>query len=490
MTYTLDRFPTKEDQVVLDAAEGLERLSDMVSKLDRVIEAALKSRTKKKEAEKAMLRVIEAARSLEAAGTVDEGLDIAGRVLGKVLEFVGRKIITAIVRPILQFSARVAMNLIRMTVQATMRFVLVPALEAVAAAAGFLFTTPVGWAILAGIGAGALLYYSWDSIKEAIGIKPKVVEVEAAQPTGAVVGEAAPEVVAPPQPVEQPRTAVDRVLEPVRQAAAAVEEAVRGPTIVRERPQRQGRFTGFGGDMDGYIHETAQRYPILPERELRGFIRMENGWTGMMSPTGAIGTGQFTAGTWNRLIGRGGAALGMERITGIFEGGGRPRIAPNAHGNFRTEQDPRFDRRVNTLATGLLASQNAEMLRRAGLPINGQNLYFLHNVGPGIIPVLQGRPASAAVQRAIHDQGGVFRDATPEFYVREMGRRYQQAELEANPNTEVVGDNATLTPGTTVEPRQRTGRAVPTRSPALAANDTRPQGDLIRGPGNSIVRTQ
>ncbi|MFX8929908.1 hypothetical protein ABTN05_19235, partial [Acinetobacter baumannii] len=48
----------------------------------------------------------------------------------------------------------------------------------------------------------------------------------------------------------------------------------------------------FGKDVDRYIHEAATKYG-LDEKVLRGFVKMEDGWTGKMSPTGAIGTGQF-----------------------------------------------------------------------------------------------------------------------------------------------------------------------------------------------------
>lgn len=136
-------------------------------------------------------------------------------------------------------------------------------------------------------------------------------------------------------------------------------------------------FNGFGADVDLYIAEAAQRYGIA-EDVLRGFVKMEGGWTGKMSPTGAIGTGQFIKPTWDTLAKtQEGQQIGMTTI------GSR----------FRTAADPRFDKRTNTLATGLLAKQNADVLRSNGLPVTGENLYMLHNIGPGVLPALRGSNA-------------------------------------------------------------------------------------------------
>lgn len=155
-------------------------------------------------------------------------------------------------------------------------------------------------------------------------------------------------------------------------------------------PRRQaGPFSGFGADVDGYIKESSSMYGI-PEDVLRGFVKMEGGWTGAMSPTGAIGTGQFTQRTWDSLSGTAeGKAIGMRRIGS----------------DFRTANDPRHDKRVNTLATGLLAKQNADMLKRAGLPVTGENLYMMHNIGPGVIPALKGQPVTPATEQAMRLNG-------------------------------------------------------------------------------------
>lgn len=99
-----------------------------------------------------------------------------------------------------------------------------------------------------------------------------------------------------------------------------------------------GKFRGFGVDIDNYIREAAAKYGI-DEKVLRGFIKMEAGWTGKMSPTGAIGTGQFTKGTWNELARMtDGKEIGMTPITGE---------------NFRKENDPRYNKQINTFATAL-----------------------------------------------------------------------------------------------------------------------------------------
>ena len=165
-----------------------------------------------------------------------------------------------------------------------------------------------------------------------------------------------------------------------------------------------GKFKGFGADVDRYIKEASAQFGI-PEDVMRGFVKMEGGWTGAMSPTGAIGTGQFVKGTWDDLADtRDGKNIGMTKI------GSR----------FRTAQDPRYDKRVNTLATALLAKKNAEILRKNGVAVTGENLYMMHNIGGGIIPALKGsNNVSASTRRAMDLNGGRGKSAV-EFVAYQM----------------------------------------------------------------------
>ena len=59
-------------------------------------------------------------------------------------------------------------------------------------------------------------------------------------------------------------------------------------------------FNGFGTEIDTYIKESAYRYQV-DEAMLRGLVKIEDGWYGNVSHTGATGIGQFTPGTWNWL---------------------------------------------------------------------------------------------------------------------------------------------------------------------------------------------
>lgn len=177
-----------------------------------------------------------------------------------------------------------------------------------------------------------------------------------------------------------------------------------------------GKFNGFGADIDQYIKESSQRYGI-DEKTLRGFVKMEDGWSGKMSPTGAIGTGQFTQGTWDDLAKtKEGQTIGMSKI------GNR----------FRTKNDPRFDKRVNTLATGLLAKQNAERLKRAGLEITGENLYMLHNIGPGVIPALQGSNSVSAKTIEAMRNNGMQVNESPVAFAQRQKNKFQQHYNVAN----------------------------------------------------------
>lgn len=125
-------------------------------------------------------------------------------------------------------------------------------------------------------------------------------------------------------------------------------------------------FTGFCTEIDSYIRIAAQRYQIS-EPMLRGLIKMEDGWYGNISPTGATGVGQFTVGTWNWLSEtERGKQLGMRLITGKNKG---------------TYADPRRDKYTNTLATALLARWHIEQFHLRRIPATDENLYMAHNIG-------------------------------------------------------------------------------------------------------------
>lgn len=142
------------------------------------------------------------------------------------------------------------------------------------------------------------------------------------------------------------------------------------------KPQK---FDGFGPEMDTYIRVAAQKYGI-DEKVLRGFVKMEAGWKGARSYTGATGVGQFTLRTWNDLASTPeGKEIGMTRISS---------------GMIGKENDPRRDNKINTLATALLARNNAKALAKKKAPVTGENLYMVHNIGPGVIPALAGEPVT------------------------------------------------------------------------------------------------
>ncbi|MEB3790431.1 phage tail tape measure protein [Acinetobacter sp. IK40] len=163
----------------------------------------------------------------------------------------------------------------------------------------------------------------------------------------------------------------------------------------------------FGQDVDGYIKESSKKYGI-PEDVLRGFVKMEAGWTGKMSPTGAIGTGQFIQSTWNGLAAtEDGQDIGMTKID---------------KSNFRKSNDPRYDKRINTLATGLLAQQNAKILKKYGLPITGENLYLAHNIGAETFArALSGNGASKKGILAMRQNGMKEGETPQQFVLRQAG---------------------------------------------------------------------
>lgn len=136
-------------------------------------------------------------------------------------------------------------------------------------------------------------------------------------------------------------------------------------------------FYGFGQEVDSYISIAAKRYGVSEEM-LRGLVKMEDGWTGKLSFTGATGVGQFTMGTWNWLATtERGQQIGMKQVTSR---------------NRNTSADPRRHKYTNTLATALLVRWHIEQFSSRGIPQTDGNLYMAHNIGlDGLHRALLGR---------------------------------------------------------------------------------------------------
>lgn len=347
----------------------------------------------------------------------------------KILKTVGKSVITMFVRPIVRFTYNVLAKFARVIATGLVRYVITPVIGAIA---GFLLANPItaafGTAFLAA--GGAYLLYDKLGRRTSKELNLKTPESISFEELGYPLIQAAPS--APPE-----------VTSAVRYEPVTTARTLTGKKGVSKK------FAGFGADVDSYINETSAKFSI-PADVFRGLVHMEKGWTGEMSPTGAIGTGQFTAGTWNSLIkNHGGASLGMIPLTGIYKE--EPaRIKPNPYGgNYRTPQDPRFDKRANTLATGLLASLNAKTLVANGIPVTAENLYMLHNIGDGIIPVMKGRGASAATLDAMR-KNGMLSGQTAQDFLNYQKARYQRSYEIAN-STAVVDSNMTDSGGVVID---------------------------------------
>ena len=143
----------------------------------------------------------------------------------------------------------------------------------------------------------------------------------------------------------------------------------------------------------------------MDEKALRGFVKKENGWTGKDSYTGAVGVGQFTEGMRNDLIDKhGGGKLGMVKVGAANEG---------------KANDPRRDNRINTLATGLLMKVNGEKLDKAGVEKTPENLYLVHNIGPGVIPALKGQKVGEPALKSMRTNGMKKGETVAQFLKRQ-----------------------------------------------------------------------
>ena len=161
----------------------------------------------------------------------------------------------------------------------------------------------------------------------------------------------------------------------------------------------------FGGGVDEHLHEVALRYQIS-ENTLRGIDLKEGGWTGKDLQTNAIGVGQFTYETWNGLVKlypKEAAAIGMKEIS---------------TGARNTAQDPRRNKRANSLAMALFITKEIDpRLKKEGIPVIDENRYLVYNIGTGIIPLLAGKKLSPE------------RKADLERYMRINGKKVEETQI-------------------------------------------------------------
>lgn len=196
-------------------------------------------------------------------------------------------------------------------------------------------------------------------------------------------------------------------------------------------------FDGFGADVDAYIREASQRYQVS-ELMLRGLVKMEDGWLNKTSFTGASGVGQFTFGTWNWLATFSeGQAIGMKPITA------RTRD---------TYADPRRNKRVNTLATALLARWHIEQFAIRRIAVTDANLYMAHNIGlDGFHRALIGRSTADDI-RNMRRNGMKRGMKVKDFIVYQKNRYYTHKQIanasirsKALPPT-MIASNVTMKP--------------------------------------------
>lgn len=180
----------------------------------------------------------------------------------------------------------------------------------------------------------------------------------------------------------------------------------------------------FGGGVDEHLHEASQRYKIS-EATLRGFALKEGGWTGKDSSTGAIGVGQFTESTWRGLIQnfpQEAAAIGMTHIN---------------NGNRKKANDPRRNKRVNSLAMALYITKEIDLsLKRNGIPITDENRYLVYNVGNGVLPLLAGKTIKNAKQREKLEKfmrvNGKKANETQQQWLKRQGASINTFKTKAN----------------------------------------------------------
>lgn len=226
------------------------------------------------------------------------------------------------------------------------------------------------------------------------------------------------------------RDRIERMLNPGPGGGVGKPQGVSSGSTGTTNSSNGGNVQSFGADIDKDLADTVNRFGVNPEY-MRGLLSMEGGTKGQQSSTGALGVGQFVQKTWNNLAKTPeGKAIGMTSIN---------------NSNFRKDNDPRKNNRVNMLATGLLTKQNQSTLERNGIPITPANLYMAHNMGPALVLAAYGKTATTPqMKRNMAVNGGNANMSAKEFLDFQSERyndHYAKSNGGASPGSEGGGSN-------------------------------------------------
>lgn len=454
--------PVSTGDSVVDIIGSATRTTVHSLGIARIIEM----RKQRKQEDEDAVRAMKVALMLDASAAAPSpqeqlvGTPTGRSLLTRIMKFVGKQIFKRIVKPILRFAIRAAMQIARIAIRQVLRMVIIPVLQGI-----FVFAVAnpfTAAAMLALLAVGGVGYWAWQKFFKAHDAAPvaatDIAPVSQGQEQSADIDTST--IVS--APIAEANVAevsmVDRVTAPVR--------------FVSNLARSRSGFAGFGDDVDRSIKVASQMFG-LPEDVLRGFIKMEAGWTGAMSPTGAIGAGQFIQSTWDGLARTpDGRSIGMTVI------GAR----------FRRADDPRRDQHINILATSLLARDNARQLTRAGLPITGENLYMMHNIGPGIIPVMLGRPASDKTLLAMRQNGMQPNQTAAQFLTYQKGRFMSHYEA-ANQSATAMAEAKRKQEQAVLVDRKKKAAKVSYTDVKSNSNAGTPYTDasIVKGPGKTLV---
>lgn len=213
------------------------------------------------------------------------------------------------------------------------------------------------------------------------------------------------------------------------------------------------------------ISEAAKRVGV-DENIMMAVAKQESGFDPNASARGSSAKGlfQFIDATWNSMVSRYGDKY--------------PELARGP-----------FDPLASALAGALYIKENAAILQKQGIPVNGTNLYALHFLGPGGGPkLLKADPGSIAADifpEAAASNKGVFytKDGQPKTVAEVMNFLY--GKVGAVAEAYASGKGSTITAATSTP--STSGEQVSTLSYGIKVAATPTQTASVNNVDNSTV---
>ncbi len=305
MTYSMARFsPASSQPVETDLIKIIQATTESII-LDTSLAKLISRRREKKAADDRAKRSVKLVMELIGPDSETEATSVTKsnmfeKVITRFLKFVGKQVFKRIIRPVFEFAARAAMNIVRFAIRSLVRYAIVPAIEAIVALA---VANPITAGVVAALAVAGGGYWIWKKFfSEEAKVQQGELPAEEARTAGSItpseddiIGDTN---YTAPTIVERFQTTVATVAEKAATAYTKVKEFVLGGTSSKYESAKGGAGTissgtgDYGGMSYGLYQLSSNQGSVDAFLTASGYDKQFKGLT--------VGTPEFNA-KWKQL---------------------------------------------------------------------------------------------------------------------------------------------------------------------------------------------